>query len=162
MTSPINPQQLSNGNDIHWMREALKLAQQAAQNNEVPVGAILVRDQQLIATGYNQPIALHDPSAHAEIIALRHACKTEQNYRLDGATMYVTLEPCPMCAGALLQARVARVVYAAQDSKGGALGSCIDLYKLHFWHHNIDVTPGICAHESEKLLTEFFQSKRKL
>ena len=114
--------------DEHWMRLALAQAQAAAQAGEVPVGAVLVRGDQLIATGRNAPVAGHDPTAHAEIIALRAAAQQLGNYRLEDCTLYVTLEPCAMCSGALLHARLSRVVYGAADPKTGAAGSVVDLF----------------------------------
>jgi len=146
--------------DQRWMTEALRLARQAEALGEVPVGAVLVKDQQLISSGFNQPIRLSDPSAHAEILCLRAAGQVLGNYRLPGTTLYVSLEPCPMCVGALIHARVQRVVYAASDPKTGALGGQCDLPVLGTWNHQLQVTPGVLAAESRVLLKMFFQKRR--
>lgn len=146
--------------DQYCMREALKLAQHAATQNEVPVGAIIALDQQIIAQGFNQPISSRDPTAHAEIVALRAAGQRLDNYRLINTTMYVTLEPCVMCAGALLHARISRLVYATSDPKTGAMGGVIDLYELHHWNHAVVCEHGLMAEESALLLRGFFQQRR--
>ncbi len=146
--------------DQYCMREALNLAAQAATQNEVPVGAVITLDQQIIARGANQPISHNDPTAHAEIVALRAAGQALNNYRLINTTMYVTLEPCVMCAGALLHARISRLVYATSDPKTGAMGGVIHLYDLHHWNHSIACEHGLMADESVKLLREFFQQRR--
>lgn len=147
--------------DIYWMRRALSLALRAAREGEVPVGAILVQDGRMIAEGWNRPIGHHDPTAHAEIQALRAAGKVQQNYRLPDTTLYVTLEPCPMCAGAIVHARVARVVYAAADPRTGAAGSVFNLLKSGELNHRCKVEGGVLAEESGKLLRDFFRIKRR-
>jgi len=146
--------------DLHWMRRALELAQLAAREGEVPVGAVLVKDGKLIAEERNRPIAGHDPTAHAEIRVLREAGKVLQNYRLPGTTLYVTLEPCPMCAGALVHARVERVVFAAADPRTGAAGSVYNLLQSNELNHRCVVTSGVLAEESGQLLRDFFRSRR--
>ena len=151
---------LKGGSDLGWMELALEEAQKAGQVGEVPVGAILVRDGQVIARGYNQSIGEHDPSAHAEIICLRAAGKKLSNYRFPGTTLYVTVEPCAMCAGALLWARVERVVYGCADAKAGALGSVIDLSHQEKFNHHLKVQGSIQEERSRLLLQNFFQQRR--
>ena len=146
--------------DTDWMRHALQLAEQARQQDEVPVGAVIVLENRLIGEGWNQPITSHDPTAHAEIQALRAASQTMQNYRLPGATLYVTLEPCVMCAGALVHARVARVVFAATEPKTGAAGSCFDIFNTPQLNHKVICEGGVLADESGELLREFFRARR--
>jgi tRNA(adenine34) deaminase len=143
------------------MRLALQQAQEAHLRGEVPVGAVLVRDGELVASGFNQPIALHDPSAHAEMLALRAAGQILQNYRLPGLELFVTLEPCAMCAMALLHARVSRVVFAAADPKTGAAGSVLDLFAQPQLNHHTSVTRGVLAEESAALLQAFFRERRR-
>jgi len=147
-------------NDQQWMLRALELAKQAQKQGEVPVGAIIVRDNVILGEGFNQPIFSHDPTAHAEIIALRSACKTTQNYRLPDATLYVTLEPCIMCAGAIIHARIARVVYATKEPKTGAIGSCFDIFNTQQLNHYVHCEHGLLAGQSSKLLQNFFKSRR--
>lgn len=146
--------------DRQWMLEALAEAQLAATEGEVPVGAVLVRDGELIARGRNAPIARHDPTAHAEILALRAAGESLGNYRLDGCTLYVTLEPCPMCLAAISHARVARVVYAAPDSRAGACGGAMDLNRAAWHHFSPIIDTGPCETEAAALLLQFFQDRR--
>ena len=146
--------------DEHWMRQALELAAAARSEGEVPVGAVLVRDGVMIGEGYNQPIGRHDPTAHAEIQTLRQAALNAGNYRLPGTTLYVTLEPCPMCAGALVHARVARVVYAAPDPRTGAAGTVFDLLREPRLNHCAQVTGGVLEATSADLLRAFFRSRR--
>ncbi len=146
--------------DVHWMRRALELATLAAREGEVPVGAVLVKDGQLIAEGRNRPIADHDPTAHAEIQLLRAAGRAMQNYRLSGTTLYVTLEPCPMCAGAIVHARVGRVVFAATDPRTGAAGSIYNILQSNELNHRCEVEGGVLAEESASLLRHFFRSRR--
>ncbi len=143
------------------MRHALGLAMRAAQAGEVPVGAVLVKDGQLIAEGWNVPISHNDPTAHAEIQALRAAGKTLNNYRLLGTTLYATLEPCPMCAGAIVHARVGRVVFATPDPRTGAAGSVYNILQSNELNHRCEVTGGVLAEESSRLLREFFRSRRQ-
>jgi len=147
--------------DASLMRLALEQARMAGAAGEVPVGAVVVREGRVIASGFNQPVALHDPSAHAEIIALRAAAKALGNYRLDGCTLYVTLEPCAMCAGAMLHARLARVVYAASDPKTGAAGSVLDLFAEPRLNHQTAVQGGVLRCESATLLQDFFSNRRE-
>ncbi|MFT4243324.1 MAG: tRNA adenosine(34) deaminase TadA [Acidovorax sp.] len=146
--------------DPHWMRQALALAHEASLAGEVPVGAVVVKDGQVIATGRNAPIAGHDPTAHAEIAALREAARRLGNYRLDGCTLYVTLEPCAMCSGAMLHARVARVVYGAADPKTGAAGSVVDLFGNAQLNHQTQVQGGVLADECGAPLRDFFRERR--
>jgi len=143
------------------MRRALTLAQRAAEQGEVPVGAILVLNDIEIGSGWNQPIAAHDPTAHAEIMALRSAAQTLGNYRLPATTLYVTLEPCVMCAGAIIHARVARVVFGATDPKTGAAGSVFDTLLSPLHNHRVDVVGGVLAEECGMLLKSFFQARRQ-
>ena len=146
--------------DRQFMQQALEEAKLAAKAGEVPVGAILVRDGQVIARAFNQPITQHDPSAHAEILALRAASKLERNYRLPGTTLYVTLEPCTMCAGAMLHARVDRVVFGAYDPKTGAAGSVMDIFSEKQINHQTEVHGGIMSEECGQLLRDFFKERR--
>jgi tRNA(adenine34) deaminase len=146
--------------DSDFMRRALMLARRAAQEGEVPVGALLVLENEVIGEGWNQPIASHDPTAHAEIIALRAGARARRNYRLSDATLYVTLEPCAMCVGAVLNARVLRVVFGAWDNKAGACGSVVDLPREPRLTHRLDVFGGVCSEESAGLLRQFFASRR--
>ena len=142
------------------MREALLLAQQAATAGEVPVGAIVVKEGAIIGRGYNQPILRHDPTAHAEVMALRDAARHLGNYRLPGCDLYVTLEPCCMCVGAIMHARIARVFYGAADPKTGACGSIIDLFSESRLNHHAEVRGGLLADEASLLLKEFFARRR--
>lgn len=147
--------------DEHWMRLALEQAQLGAAVGEVPVGAILVQDGQLVAAGYNQPIAAHDPTAHAEIVVLRKAAQVLGNYRLSGSTLYVTIEPCTMCAGAMIHARVARLVYGAPEPRSGAVCSHFRLLDTEVYNHRIQYEGGVLAAESSSLMTEFFRERRR-
>jgi tRNA(adenine34) deaminase len=148
--------------DAHWMALALAEARLAAEAGEVPVGAVLVRDGQVIATGRNTPVAQHDPSAHAEINALRAGAAALGNYRLDGCELFVTLEPCAMCAGAMLHSRLARVVFGATDPKTGAAGSVLDLFALPRLNHRTQVQGGVLADECAAVLQAFFQQRRSV
>lgn len=147
-------------NDEDWMRRALALAKQAAEAGEVPVGAVLVRDDVVLGEGYNQPILAHDPTSHAEVMALRDAARTEQNYRLPGSTLYVTLEPCTMCFGALVHARVSRLVFAASEPRAGVCVSQLQLPEVSFYNHKVLVEGGLLAEESTALLKGFFARRR--
>ncbi|HET7765554.1 MAG TPA: tRNA adenosine(34) deaminase TadA [Burkholderiales bacterium] len=147
--------------DAVMMREALQLAAQAALRGEVPVGAVVVKGGKIVGRGYNAPILSSDPTAHAEIRALRDAATALENYRLGECTLYVTLEPCTMCAGAIMHARIARLVYGAADPKTGACGSVIDLFGEGRLNHHAEVTGGVLAAEAGKLLSEFFAARRK-
>ena len=146
--------------DEEFMREALSLAREAQALGEVPVGAIVVREGVIIGRGFNRPVSASDPTAHAEIVALRQAAHASGNYRLTGTRLYVTLEPCAMCVGAVLHARVARLVYGATDPKTGACGSIIDLPRERALNHQTEVTSGILAMECGALLREFFLDRR--
>jgi len=146
--------------DELWMGEALALARAAAARHEVPVGAIVVRDGVLVGRGGNAPIAGSDPTAHAEIAALRDAARTLGNYRLPGCELYVTLEPCAMCAGAIFHARIARVIFGARDPKSGVCGSVLDLFAEPRLNHHATVTGGVRAQECGALLSGFFAARR--
>jgi len=146
--------------DSQFMRRALQLAEHAANQGEVPVGAIVVLDDKIIGEGWNAPIAGHDPCAHAEIKALQQAGQHQHNYRLPGATVYVTLEPCAMCAGALIWSRVSRVVWGAADAKSGAAGSVVNLFDESKLNHHATQEGGLLADESAALLKRFFASRR--
>jgi tRNA(adenine34) deaminase len=146
--------------DRQYMRLAIEQAQLAAQAGEVPVGAVFVRDDQVISKAFNKPIANHDPSAHAEILALRAAALAEENYRIPGSTLYVTLEPCAMCSGAMLHARIDRVVYGAPDPKTGAAGSVLNLFSSKQINHQTTIEGGIMSEECGQLLRDFFKGRR--
>ena len=146
--------------DRQFMQQALEQAGLAALAGEVPVGAVIVRNGEVISRAFNQPITKHDPSAHAEMLALRDAALFEENYRLPGTTLYVTLEPCTMCAGAMLHARVDRIVYGAVDPKTGAAGSVLDVFSSKQINHQTVVEGGIMAEECGQLLRDFFKERR--
>jgi tRNA(adenine34) deaminase len=146
--------------DERYMQAALELARQAATLDEVPVGAVVVLDGEIIGRGCNQPISRSDPTAHAEIVALRDAANRLGNYRMPGATLYVTLEPCVMCSGAIMHARIARVVFGARDPKTGAAGSVIDLFAEDRLNHHAEVTGGVLAEACGSLLSSFFAARR--
>lgn len=151
----------SNHSDEDFLREALSLAARAWEAGEVPVGAVLVRDGTIVGRGFNSAIALSDPTAHAEILAIREAAALVGNYRLDGMTLYVTLEPCAMCAGALVQARIDRVVFGCRDLRFGAVRSKFRLADSELLNHRVAVSEGICGAECQELLQRFFQDRRK-
>lgn len=142
------------------MRHAIKLAREAEAAGEVPVGALVVLNGEIIGTGWNRPIQSHDPSAHAEIIALRAAASALGNYRMPGAILYVTLEPCPMCAGAMVHARIARVVFAAADPIAGSAGSALNVFATPTLNHRLAVQGGVLAEECGAMLKEFFRARR--
>jgi tRNA(adenine34) deaminase len=144
-----------------WMKLALEQARLAQAMSEVPVGAVLVQDDQLIASAHNQPIYSNDPTAHAEIQLLRAAGKQLNNYRFPDTTLYVTLEPCTMCLGAMIHARVSRVVFGAYDQKTGVCGSCTDLSTSQCFNHTIAIEGGVLANDCKQLLQEFFKKRRK-
>jgi len=146
--------------DAAYMREALALAAQAAAAGEVPVGAVLVKGGRVIGRGFNRPISTADPTAHAEIVALREAAAAEGNYRLPGSELFVTLEPCAMCVGALVHARIARVVFGARDPKTGACGSIVDLPAIAHWNHHGSFEGGLLAEECGSMLRRFFAERR--
>ena len=147
-------------NDDDFMRVALALARQAALSGEVPVGAIVVKDGAIIGRGSNAPISRHDPSAHAELLALREAAQHLGNYRLVGCELFVTLEPCVMCVGAMFHARIARVAFGASDFKTGACGSVINLFAEQRLNHHAGMTAGVLAEECGQLLSDFFAARR--
>ena len=147
--------------DHHFMQQALDLARQAALHNEVPVGALVVLSGEVVGLGFNQPIGRHDPTAHAEVMALRDAAARLGNYRLPGCTLYVTVEPCAMCAGAIQHARIARVVYGTAEPKTGACGSVVDLFAEDRLNHHAEVEGGLLAEECAELVSSFFQRRRQ-
>lgn len=147
--------------DEHWMQHALKLAEHAASIQEVPVGAVLVFQNQVIGQGYNQSITHHDPTAHAEIVALREGAKHLGNYRLPETTLYVTLEPCMMCVGAIIHARIKRLVFGARDNKSGAVVSAAMLLNQQFLNHHVDYREDILSEKCGHLLRQFFKARRK-
>ena len=151
----------ADNNDEFWMQQAISLAKKAEEMGEVPVGAVIVRDGELVAEGCNQPISLSDPTGHAEIIALRCAGEAEENYRISGTTLYVTLEPCVMCLGAMVHARVARLVFGASDPKSGVTGSCTNLHQADWFNHKMEVTGQVLEALCADLLKNFFKKKRK-
>ena len=146
--------------DSQWMQEAIELAKEAGQAGEVPVGAVLVRDGMIVGRGRNGPAGHTDPTAHAEIMALRDAAKTIGNYRLENCTLYVTLEPCTMCSGAILNSRISRVVFGAAEPRTGAAGSVLDVFANQGINHHTEVTGGVLADECRQLLQQFFKPKR--
>jgi tRNA(adenine34) deaminase len=148
-------------NDKKWMALAIKQAVQADTEGEVPVGAVIVKDGQLIAQAHNQPISTNDATAHAEIQLLRAAGKLQKNYRLINTTIYVTLEPCAMCLGAMMHARIARMVFGASDPKTGVCGSRVDLTTESFFNHEMEINGGVLEKECKELLQSFFKSRRK-
>jgi len=149
-------------NHEHWMRYALTLAQRAWDEGEVPVGAVLVHDNQVIGEGWNRPIGRHDPTAHAEIMALRQGGLVLQNYRLVDTTLYVTLEPCVMCAGAMVHSRIGHLVFGARDAKTGAAGSLMDVLHHPGMNHRVEFTEGVLGEECAALLSDFFRHRRQV
>ena len=143
-----------------WMQVAINLANHASSIDEIPVGAIIVYENKIIGEGWNQPISSNDPTAHAEIMALRDAGKNIGNYRLPDATMYVTLEPCAMCAGAIVHARLSKLVYAVDDPKTGACGSVLNLLQIDEFNHKVEIENGILEDECRTLIQDFFKEKR--
>ena len=146
--------------DEKWMKIAMDEANLAMNEEEIPVGAVLIQNNKLIARSHNQPIKNNDPTAHAEIQLLRKAGEQQKNYRLIGSTIYVTLEPCTMCFGAMVHARIERIVFGASDFKTGVCGSCMNLNKENFFNHKISITGGVLEEESSELLRLFFKSRR--
>jgi tRNA(adenine34) deaminase len=153
---------MHNLRDKKFIREALKEAKKALKAGEVPVGAVAVKSGRIISRGYNRSITDNDPSAHAEIVVLRKASKTLKNYRLTGCELYVTVEPCAMCAGALVLARIKRIIFGAYDKKGGACGSIFNIAAHKALNHRIEIVPGILKNECSSLIKDFFKSKRKV
>jgi tRNA(adenine34) deaminase len=149
-----------NQNDEYYMRLAIEAAKIAQENGDVPIGAVIVKDGQIIGRAYNQREQLQDPTAHAEIIALTQAAAAVENWHLDGCTIYVTLEPCPMCAGALVLARMDRLVYGCADPKTGAIKSLYNIVQDERLNHRLEVTAGVLADECSKLLQDFFKGRR--
>ena len=147
--------------DEKWMQIAISEANLAKSKDEIPVGAVLIQNSELIAQAHNQPISHNDPTAHAEIQVLRIAAKQQSNYRLVGSTIYVTLEPCAMCLGAMMHARIKRIVFGASDPKTGVCGSCANLTSEAFFNHRIAVLGGILENESKEILQSFFKLRRK-
>ena len=147
--------------DQHWMQQALTLAGRAAAAGEVPVGAVLVSEEHCIAEGWNQPVGRHDPTAHAEVMVLRAAGVSQANYRLTGTTLYVTLEPCLMCVGAMVHARVQRLVFGAYDPKSGAVTSCMPGFDAAGLNHRVAWNGGVMAEECGERLKEFFRARRR-
>jgi len=147
--------------DVEFMRAALAIARQGLERDEVPVGAVVVMDDEVIGAGYNQPIGTHDPTAHAEIVAMRAAAARLGNYRLSGATLYVTIEPCMMCVGAMVHARLARLVYGASEPKAGAVESTQRAHEHPALNHRIEVTGGVLAEECRDVMQAFFKSRRQ-
>ena len=146
--------------DLHWMQYALQLADKAEQSGEIPVGAVLVKDGVVLGEGWNQSIQLNDPSAHAEMQAIRAASALVGNYRLPDCTLYVTLEPCSMCAGVMVHSRIKKVVFGASDLKTGAAGSVLNLLQYHQFNHQVDVVSGVLAQQCAAQLSGFFQRRR--
>ena len=157
----ISMEQIATEEDVMWMRHALTLADKAESIGEVPVGACVVLNGELIGEGFNTPITDNDPSAHAELRAVKEAAAAVQNYRLIDATLYVTLEPCSMCAGMLVHARVKRVVFGAKDAKTGAAGSVMNLLQHPALNHQLEVVSGVLADECANKLSDFFRKRRK-
>lgn len=147
--------------DEYFMREALSLARAAECLGEVPVGAIVVKNGEIVGRGFNSPIGEHDPTQHAEIAALRDACQKLGNYRIPGCELYVTLEPCAMCAGAIIHARISRVIFGAADPKTGVAGSVMNLFEVGKLNHHAEVTGGVLAERCGQLLSDFFASRRR-
>ncbi|MBQ0797837.1 MAG: tRNA adenosine(34) deaminase TadA [Porticoccaceae bacterium] len=162
MNSPLEPEYRvpAQDEDLEWMQRALSLARQAEREGEVPVGAVIVDDGELLAEGWNSPLGGHDPTNHAEIVALRKAAAHRQNYRLPGATLYVTLEPCIMCVGAMIHARIERLVFAATEPRAGAVVSQLSLLEEGFFNHRIRWTEGVLKDPCGSLLSDFFKAKR--
>lgn len=151
---------MTDNNDEFWMRHALQLAQRAWDEGEVPVGAVLVHEGRVIGEGWNRPIGHHDPTAHAEMMAIRQGGKVIENYRLLDTTLYVTLEPCVMCAGAMVHGRIGRLVFGARDAKTGAAGSLLDVLRHPGMNHQVQIEQGILAEDCAALLSDFFRQRR--
>ena len=146
--------------DLKWMRHAIELARRGAEQDEVPVGAVIVKDGNVIGEGWNQPISQDDPTAHAEIVAIRKAAKLEENYRLSDTTLYITIEPCSMCAGAIVHSRITRVVFGASEPRAGAAGSALNLLQNEKFNHQTEITSGVLADECGQVLKDFFAARR--
>ncbi|MGB2065191.1 MAG: tRNA adenosine(34) deaminase TadA [Marinomonas gallaica] len=161
MPSAIDNSQCLLEKDEFWMAKALELAQEAAAESEIPVGALVVLNDEIIGQGFNSPIHTCDPTAHAEIQAIRDACQKMNNYRLPGATLYVTLEPCSMCAGAIIHSRVARVVYGATEPKSGVVESQLSFFDSSYLNHRVESLGGVLADQASEQLSNFFQYRRE-
>lgn len=146
--------------DQFWMRRALEAAAAAERQGEVPVGAVVVLNRQIVGIGFNRPISLHDPTAHAEIVAIREAALKLRNYRLTGATLYVTVEPCAMCAGSLVNARISRLVYGTADQRAGGIESVFRIVENRSLNHRVEVTSGVLAAECREIMQNFFRKRR--
>ncbi|MDR2014661.1 MAG: tRNA adenosine(34) deaminase TadA [Azoarcus sp.] len=155
----MNPDTVA-ARDERFMREALALAREAGAAGEVPVGAVVVCNGEIVGRGYNRPITTHDPTAHAEIVALREAADRLGNYRLPGCELFVTLEPCAMCTGAMFHARIARAIFGAHDPKTGVAGSVLDLYAESRLNHHAEIVGGVLGEESGELISSFFAARR--
>ncbi len=164
MTQKISMQNIDlkkeNKEHLKWMQYALKLAERSRDEGEVPVGAVIIKDEKLIAEGWNQPIDRNDATAHAEIMAIRAAGKMLNNYRLPDTTLYVTLEPCTMCVGAIIHARIANVIFGAPDPKTGAAGSAVDVFSADCHNHQVRVNGGVMKNDCGQILREFFKERR--
>ncbi len=156
-----SPENMGDADDERFMREALKEARRAADKGEVPVGAVIVHDGQIIGRGHNLRERLGDPTAHAEMLAIREAALEQGGWRLNGCTLYVTMEPCPMCAGAAILGRLQRLVYGAPDPKAGAAGSCLDMLSLTCFNHQVAVLGGVCAEACAGIVQHFFRRLRQ-
>ena len=154
------PKIIDRSQDERFMREAMELARQGSERGEVPVGAVLVQDGEVIGRGFNCPITTHDPSAHAEMVAIRAAALAVQNYRLPGSTLYVTLEPCSMCAGLIVHSRIARVVYGTTEPKAGVAVSRGQFFSQDFLNHRVLIEGGVLAQECSEMLSAFFKARR--
>ncbi|WP_417780140.1 tRNA adenosine(34) deaminase TadA [Stutzerimonas xanthomarina] len=154
------PMIIDRSRDDEFMREALALAAEGARLGEVPVGAVVVQDGQIVGRGFNCPISSHDPSAHAEMVAIRNAALSRENYRLPGSTLYVTLEPCSMCAGLIVHSRVQRVVYGATEPKAGVAVSRGEFFSQGFLNHRVLIEGGVAAQDCSEMLSEFFKARR--
>ncbi len=161
MSNTLPVRQITDDDDVYWMKKALALAEQAAEKGEVPVGAIVVKEGKVIAATHNLREKTGDPVAHAEILAIQSASERLGNWRLTDTILYVTLEPCPMCAGAIVLARIPRVVYATSDPKTGAAGSLYNIVQDDRLNHQVELVSGVCAEESAKILKLFFKNRRK-
>jgi len=150
----------SSGIHQRWMTRALELARLAEGMGEVPVGAVLVRDERIIGEGFNQPISANDPTAHAEIMAIRHAAESLDNYRLPGTTLYVTIEPCTMCVGALIHARIETLVFGAREPRAGSVVSQGNLLQADYYNHSLTVIEGVCSDQCSSLMQDFFRKQR--
>jgi tRNA(adenine34) deaminase len=148
--------------DIFWMKQALALAKKSLDHGEIPIGALIIKNQKLISGAFNMPITTSDPTAHAEILVLRKAGQLTKNYRLPDTTLYTTIEPCTMCIGAMIHARISRLVFGAAEPKAGAVISRLKISEMLHYNHKLQVKGGVMAEEAKKLMTNFFKSKRTL